>query len=1800
MHLAQKQFREDAVVGGHYSVARFLGAGDRSCSYLCRDLMGGGKRVVIKILSRENCSPEPASTSSERFSLLRRLRHPNLAHILDFGVLEESRDIFLAREWIQGKDLYSGTEGMEIEQILVWVLDIARALHYLHSRGMIHGNLKPSSVILSEESDPRVRVTDFGCFNNTQTARQGKGILPYVAPEIFLGGMQNKSSDFYALGIMFYQVLARHLPFEDEDPGFLIQQHLQGSVDLRSIERMRGGSRLSQLLRSLLDKDPAKRPATGEDIVRLIGKDLNRDHSIVDIKELETHFSASQFVGREKEMSRLKEGMNCMRENARGRTFFITGEAGSGKTRCMEELKSWSLLEGYQVVEGTCRAREEGSYSPYRQILANIDPVDGEPLFHFDNIQRMPGVFESFSEHAAGQFRDRLTRELVRRLDGRATLLLLDDFHLADEATIAVLDYLSSDIQSHQVLMCVGLRSGDEIRDVMERVMHSVIRQERGEILALEALTKGSVEILVERMTGDARLRTSLGPWIYKRFGGNPFFLEEVLKHLVEQRLLIREYGKWKFLSEDIGELEIPASVGAVLRKRLEQLPSSARELANWLGLFQGAVPIALLDAAIARDPIVMAEALKELDQRQMIQVETAGRDTTVEFRHSLIAEVIRGDLPQIRRQRMHRRIAEALEKTYGAESCLQELALHYIEGKSGRRAIRYALAAAAQSRAEFAHENALRCFEFIFKCRDGLTEEQRCTAAIEASDTMLALGLSKRSIYLLKKEIAGCKNIGAELKARMFMQLALSYQHLGDLRMQEKYCKEGLEFLRDRPSTEINVTKAMLWAELAFAAILQSHSREGLAYLDRARRACPDRDAEALKGRICNLSASLYRIAGKLHEALAASENAAEILGATNESYLACSAYSMLGHINAILGRFSPALQKHAQAVFLSEKSRSVVLRSQALANLAECLCRMGRILEASNAAEKASKSVREANNPAINYAFNSILAEIKIAAGDYRGAYQVVKNLDQDAKHNQAIYIVGHALFVAAYFSFILGDFDEALERIDKLRRLINREAPFYELELAEALKARILFERGHAQKALALLRSLERAVIRKKWPYQECSLKLHLCEILIRQGRMDLAEQHACDALNLAEAMESASLLSHSRLLLGLIYSPILDFNNPIYGGEGLTLSGKALSKAEAAVEQLQQACQIAENANLLETAWRAHAELCRILRLMPGATRYREHAQKSYELLCKIEEQVPSEMLPLYCGAFGRGRSKADLVRLIESGRDQESNSDIAVADIRDDEKARILLRVSATVNSIGELGPLLESILDQLIHAVRVERAMVFLRDELTGSLQFAKGRNSRHESLTVAEKLDRNILAEVMRQAQPLVSANTQEDPRLLHKGLINSFASRKLLCAPLKLSDRVLGVLYADHSSPAGTISEFAISLFAAFCNLAAIAIDNALAHQKLVKEKTELERYVHQARESFEEIIGKSESMELLRDRIELAANSPMDILITGESGTGKELIAKAIHRAGKRKSGKFTAVDCGSLADSLAEAELFGFRKGAFTGAGENRQGLIESANGGILFLDEISNMPFHLQAKLLRVIQEREVRRLGETTPRKVDFQLVAATNRGLLEEVRDGQFRADLYYRLRAFEIRVPPLRDRSEDIPLLIEWFLEESAGPASQRSRTFLPEALELLKRYPYPGNIRELRNIVIEAYYSTRKTKIGIRELPPEVRSEACAPLMPESSEAATIYREILEGRGDFDSLVKKPFLSHQFGQRVVRDVVRLSLKDSGGSYRDAFLLLRVPHTRYYVALQFLKRYNCFLDFRPFRRKR
>lgn len=1800
MRAIRRQPKEGLIVNQRYQVEELVGFGECGEVYACRDLAGDKSRIVIKILSVMSADGAAPEGLCRDLTLMRRLQHPNLMRILDFGVIENSGELFLIEERVQGEDVYSATRGMEVEGVVALFMDMLKGLWYLHARGMVHGNLKPANaLLLGNEDGKRLKLLDFNLRTHTDGihGHRASGSLPYAAPEVLMGRAPDGCADIYTLGILMYQALARRLPFEDEDAGFLIQKQLYGSVDLRPLERLRKGRGVAQLLHRLLEKDPAKRIASMGEVIALMESLMNPEASGIAGKELDCHFSAARFVGREKEMGVLRACAERVRESGRGWTVYVSGEAGCGKSRCMEELRSWALLTGWRVLEGACGACEKSAYEPYRQVLTLANSRQGGRLFCFDNLPRIAesDPFEASYGFAAGQFQDLLTRELVGRLADRPTILLLHDFHRADKATCAVLDYLSSDIQAHPILVCVSLRTGEASRDMLGRVIELSVRNGRGETLALEPLSQECIQTMIAGMTGNSALQETLGTWMFRAVGGNPFFLEEMLKHLADLGILTQKSGQWSFAVHRLTGLEVPASVSMVLKKRLDGVSPQARNLAGWLSLFHRAVTGTLLGMVMDRGNRGMGESLAELTRRQMVRIETTTAEETIDFSHELIAEVIRESLPISQSRTMHRRIAEVLAGEHADGSHLHEVAMHYVEGKPDAQSVKYALASAAQSRAEFSHENAWRCYQHALQFKTGLNNEERCTTAIAASDSMFALGMARQAIPLLQSAMRASPSIPPELRARMYMQLALSYQYLGDLRMQAICCQNGLKILQRYSVAEPNMIRAMLWAQLAFRAVIQSRPRQGLKCLDRALQACPAENAVALKGRIQSLYASLNRVACNLHDALIYAKKAVQVLDCSEESYLSSSAHSTLGFIQMGLGRFKSSICSHKRAVFLSEQSRSVILKSQALANLAECLCRMGRIQEALNALDVAAQSVEESNNPTIRNAYRAILAEVKLAAGDYREASRVIESLGRDKGRNLTLFTTGHAHYVAAELSFYLGNFAEASRSIAKLRASATVEAPFYEHELAEALAARIMVEQGAPQKALDHLRIMDARVADKRWPYQRCIIQMHMGEVLRIQSQWEEAGRHARKALRLAQAMHAIPLICRARLLLGLIRSPLRHMGPESPWHAPAAVSGELSDAADQTMRDLIYCCEQKDPPCPMETLWRAQAELSFLCHLRGDGAGCWDYAQKAYENLCKLEEHIPSDMRASFYGVFGRSAAKLELVRLIEFGRNHPLLEHRSAFEKLEDANARILRRISAAVNGEPEMLPLLEIVLDQLIQATGMDRAFVFLRQEASANMEAAKGRTAARENVLADKGIPREVLELVYAGASPIISADARRDPRLRDR-ISGLDGLGRLFCAPLKAGGRTIGVLYADHDDPAESIPEPVIDLFAAICSLAAIAIDNILSRRNGESVLPNAEGAKEQIPERFPELIGRSPSLMALKDRIGLAANSPIDILITGESGTGKELVARAICRTGRRRQGKFIAVDCGSLSDSLAEAELFGYRKGAFTGATENRQGLLEAANGGILFLDEIGNMPLRLQAKFLRVLQEREVRRIGETITRKLDIQIIAATNKDLMEETRNGRFRNDLLYRLKAMEIRVCSLRERSEDIPLLMDYFLKNTAEAEGGIRKRFAPGAMELLQNYSYPGNIRELNNVVAAAYYSTAGVVIESHMLPPEILREQD---VPEHSEdlAHQLYREILEGKGNFEDSVKKPYLQRRFGSSVVRGIIQKALKDAGGSYRNALTRLRVPGRLYASTMQFLKRHQCYLDFRPFR---
>ncbi|QNN21799.1 sigma-54-dependent Fis family transcriptional regulator [Planctomycetales bacterium ZRK34] len=332
-------------------------------------------------------------------------------------------------------------------------------------------------------------------------------------------------------------------------------------------------------------------------------------------------------------------------------------------------------------------------------------------------------------------------------------------------------------------------------------------------------------------------------------------------------------------------------------------------------------------------------------------------------------------------------------------------------------------------------------------------------------------------------------------------------------------------------------------------------------------------------------------------------------------------------------------------------------------------------------------------------------------------------------------------------------------------------------------------------------------------------------------------------------------------------------------------------------------------------------------------------------------------------------------------------------------------------------------------------------------------------------------------------------------------------------------------------------------------------------LTEKRLRQENRLLSRQVEKPY-SFDEIIGQCLPMRQVFETIRRVAETSADVLILGETGTGKELVARSIHRRSRRAKGRFVPVDCGAIPENLLESELFGHERGAFTGAHERSLGLMELADQGTFFLDEIAELPQRLQSKFLRALQERCIRRVGGKDEIDVDVRIIAATSRDLDREVREDRFRQDLYYRVNVARIQLPPLRQRVQDIPLLVEYFAKRYAQEMERDVPQIDAEALEVLTCYPWPGNVRELQNILKRTLVMTRASKIGLDDLPEELIASAGD-------------RRTTSGEGLFD-------LRERHTANFERQYLTNLLKNCMGEISEAARLAQIPRGTLYRLLK------------------
>jgi transcriptional regulator with GAF, ATPase, and Fis domain/tetratricopeptide (TPR) repeat protein len=425
----------------------------------------------------------------------------------------------------------------------------------------------------------------------------------------------------------------------------------------------------------------------------------------------------------------------------------------------------------------------------------------------------------------------------------------------------------------------------------------------------------------------------------------------------------------------------------------------------------------------------------------------------------------------------------------------------------------------------------------------------------------------------------------------------------------------------------------------------------------------------------------------------------------------------------------------------------------------------------------------------------------------------------------------------------------------------------------------------------------------------------------------------------------------------------------------------------------------------------------------------------------------------------------------------------------------------IFKLANEITSIRDTKELIQNIISAVIQLTRAERGAIFTYQEGRFTLRASKNlTSSEFENPEFSSSL--KIIRDVYRSRKGCITRfQAIKDSKLPY----SSKNIRSAICVPMIIREEVTGVLYVDNRFLSSAFDDADLTLLSYFAAQVSIAFDNMMAHEQiqLTSERLREEKRYIEAQSSETNghiIVGESSVIRKLMNRVKQVAKTDTTVIITGETGVGKELVAYAIHSNSSRKDKPLISIQCSALAESLFPSEMFGHEKGAYTGALQRRIGRLEMANGGTLFLDEIGDLPVDMQINLLRVLQTRSFERIGGNETIHSDFRLIAATNKNLEDEVKKGRFRKDLYYRINVFSIHVPPLKDRKDDIPVLVSHFIQKNSKKFGKAFR-MMQEDLEFLMKHDWPGNIRELEHVIEKAAVISNGSKLLIREIMPTI---------------------------------------------------------------------------------------------------
>ena len=1630
---------------GRFRAVRQLGEGGFGFVWEVEDPLRPGLRLALKCLHRSatptTAEPESGSFTDE-FRVAATIQHPSIVRALETGLIEDPRGEirpYLLSEFCEGTP-FAPTPRWTATELSPVAKEILEALSVIHTSGWRHGDIQPKNIIVERGAGrARTHLLDFG-LADSEPSDGVRASTAGTAKYLAPEILRGFQPDYRSDLYSLGVVLFECLHGAIESP---LADHLLATRQGKFFEstcRIPTEAPFDRVLSRLLDPDPAARAQTADDAIELLRQDSTDATRLSDSPPRVSSFESPSPVGFEEILENLSEALDDgYPSGSAPRLLFVEAAHGLGKTRLCREAS----------IESFCRNRRAVEWPQVRSAIRG-----DRSCADLDETLHSPPLWAE----SAWKF-----------LQTSRSTLIIDDIDDLPEvertaARLLIERLAASIVESrrnktdhlHTIVVTgsAGVLTTAEFGAWWDRISkHAWVRQ--------HVLMPWSEAQVLDFLTRTLRPARDLGPIeesLVQAGEGSPRRIRALLTELARRRELRLSGGTWRCERDPSQGLPTLPDERDSFRAAWRHLDESARHLlgviAVWSNELEG-IPRAEADRALKSRASELEEVISRVRQYPDLGLvdHHSTRRLLLPRRQRIFAKRESGSttIATLRRQ-----VADTTSDP--AETLFQRAHIEFIPA------------------AELVSSPAAAS-DLLIRTLAVHTKNARRNPAIDRTETALLLGqqlqargeFTRASFWL---ELTRCEDANETSQRDACLHLAELTVARGKAMKARTLAREALSLVVTDSQKRARAVAVLGQCELLLgdAAMATSLAREALE----------DSPTEV---RLWSLLANASLANGELESSEDAFTRGLEEAEKQGRQDAKAALHSNLGRLHQARGEHASAIDCQREAAQAFIESGRLAQASRGLSNLAVNLRRSGEYEDAADALEKSLQLAQQAGAEEeilIAEANSAILArELGLWGASKRRFRDIEKRIEHLAPEfrrtvlESPAYVASRALLS---FETRSPDADTALKRA---RELLGEEV------VESLLPERISIEIAYARQAEGQrLETLALDLTRRAWTETDCDSLFRLCGSLL--PRLDAAD--ATREPNSFEVqLERLAKISQRAGFFHALHT----------------------SRKQPKLEE--------ELAASLEEATTHHAPRNdRIAALTVLATRS-ENAETRARARAALRRDVDALLLDL-------SPAQRDSVRraplFLEAQEVIERFEPSSRAALQSPESLKDILRFNRAILEESSVDSLLRRIVDAAVVLTGATRGFLAMRR--SGRLRFLASRSDCQDLASPEEQISHTVLEKTFRDGAAQIATDARKDVDLRSIASVEELGLRSVICVPMELRHpKSTAVLYLDNTFEEGVFGTDELELAESFCAQAALAWDiagkrqeiEALvsnlkdANQRLQEEveqsKRESVRKLQQDTGQVEGIVGSSPQMRRLFHTVSVVAPTEIPVLITGESGTGKELVARAIHQQSARSEGPFVAENCGAIPATLLESTLFGHAKGAFTGAERDRVGLFSLADGGTLFLDEIGELPIDLQTRLLRALQEGEVRPLGSQKTSRVNVRIVAATNRDVREAMRAGTFREDLYFRLQGAEIDVPPLRDRPDDIPNLVEHFLEKFCP--SQQRKTLHPEALQRLCRSDWPGNVRELENEIRRLALMCPVNVIGMQYLSPAIRESS-----------------------------------------------------------------------------------------------